>query len=243
VAQKVSNERWGKAQAYERGFWSVQAGRSAGQSSRFQWYKERAERIWSQAKPLLDGETKISVLEIGPGPVGLVNYIEADERHALDPLENYYRSQVDFVKIRSKGVSYHQGTGEDISGLNRTFSFVIIDNVLDHVKDPRQVIREIHKNLKSRGIMFVSLNIYTQFGAWIRNLMEVAEIDRGHPFNFTQDSIMSTLQGCGFETLFSETEDYRTQKRKYRKSGQMREILKSYLGVTDFRFSAFCRKA
>jgi SAM-dependent methyltransferase len=242
MQRAISNLRWEKAQVYERDFWSKQVSPEAGEASRFRWYEDRAHRIMGQVTGFLGRHREISVLEIGPGPVGIINYIEADERHALDPLEDYYGSQAEFVHVRDRGVTRHNGTGEDILSLNKTFSLIILDNVLDHMKDPGCVLRGIHKSLDPGGVMFISLNIYTRFGAMVRNAMECLEIDKGHPFNFSQSRVLSLLQKSRFKVTWSQTEDYGVQKRKYRESRQLKKVFKSCLGVVDFRFTAFCRK-
>ena len=242
MQRAISNLRWEKAQVYERDFWSKQVSASPGEVSQFRWYEDRAHRILGQAKRFLGSQGRSSVLEIGPGPVGIINYIEADERHALDPLEDYYGSQAEFVHVRDRGVTRHSGTGEDILSLNRTFSLIILDNVLDHMKDPGCVLRGIHKSLEPGGIMFISLNIYTRFGALLRKAMEYLEIDKGHPFNFSRPPVLALLQKSGFKVAWSQTEDYGAQKKKYRESGQLKKVFKSCLGVVDFRFTAFCRK-
>ncbi|MBP1747636.1 MAG: Methyltransferase type 11 [Deltaproteobacteria bacterium] len=234
--------RWEKAQVYERDFWSRQVSGQAGERSQFAWYEDRARQIWKQVSPLLNGRDPVSVLEIGPGPVGLINYIDADERYALDPLENYYSSQSDFVSVRDGRVKRQTGTGEDVLSLDRKFSLIILDNVLDHMKDPGGVLLGIHRSLEPGGIMFISLNVYTWFGAALRNLMEYLEIDQGHPFNFSRSPVLSLLQRSGFEVAWSQTGDYRVQKKKYRQSGQLKKVIKSCLGAVDFRFSAICRK-
>ncbi len=243
MQRAISELRWEKAQVYERGFWSKQLSVATGEVSRYRWYEERAQGIWRRVKPLLASQARTSILEIGPGPVGIVNYLEADERHALDPLEDYYSSQPEFERVRDRGVIRHNGTGEDVLSLGKTFSFVILDNVLDHMKDPDHVLRGIHRSLDPGGVMFISLNIYTRFGAFVRNIMEYLEIDKGHPFNFSRSPVVSLLRKNGFQVLWSQTEDYGTQKREYMRSGEMRKVLKSCLGTVDFRFSAFCRKA
>lgn len=242
MQRAISTVRWEKAQVYERDFWSRQVSAATGEVSRYRWYENRAEKIWRRVKPLLASRSRISVLEIGPGPVGIVNYLEADERHALDPLEDYYSSQPEFEGVRDRGVIRHNGTGEDILSIGKTFSFVILDNVLDHMKDPDRVLSGIHSSLEPGGVMFISLNVYTRFGAFMRNIMECLEIDKGHPFNFSRSPVISLLRKSGFEVLWSQTEDYGAQKRAYRRSGELRKVLKSSLGVVDFRFDALCRR-
>ena len=190
---KTSDLRWAKAQAYEKDFWAGQATRPAG-DARFAWYEERARMIWKIARPLIGYRQPTSVLEIGSGPVGLVNYIEADERMAVDPLERYYRTQPDFTRVRDKAVIRSDGRGEDIAALGRQFSFIVIDNVLDHMKDPGRVLSAINGSLAEDGVMFLSLNIYTDFGVLVRNAMELFQIDKGHPFNFSRQSILSLIK-------------------------------------------------
>lgn len=237
--KSISDLRWEKAQTYEKNFWSQRTNEG---TSAFQWYDIRAKSIWRNARPLIGPLTPVSILEIGPGPVGLVNYIEADERHAIDPLEYYFNTRPEFMAHRDASVIRHNGTGEDIEKLGKTFSFIIIDNVIDHMKDPAHVLHNIHKILKENGVLFLSLNIYTDLGVLIRNIMEIAQIDKGHPFNFSRQSIIALLHTCGFKIIFSNTESYEANKRIYRKSGERLRVLKSYIGVSDFRFSAYCRK-
>lgn len=242
MTKSVDASRWQKAQKYERGFWSAQADRLRGEASKFKWYKERALSIWNRVKPFLPQDGSTCVLELGPGPLGVINFLDADQRYGLDPLEDYYRAEPSLVGLRDRRVHYHLGSGEDISCLNKVFSLIIIDNVLDHVRDPERVLKEIHSNLVPGGIMFISINIYTRFGSIVRDLIERWEIDKGHPFNFSEQSITTLIEQSGFHILLAEMEDYRQQKRKYRQSKRLKLILKSYLGVADFRFSAFCRK-
>lgn len=242
MRQKVSEVRWKKAQSYEYDFWDQQVLRTAGDHSRYDWYQQRAHEISEQARPLLHRFEKVRALEIGSGPIGVIPYFSVDERFALDPLNHYYCTREEYVSQRSSDVTYVQGTGEDISKLGKEFQFIVIDNVLDHVMNPGRVLDEIHKNLVQGGIMYISLNIYTRFGRMLRTLIELFEIDKGHPFSFCKASIEALIQGRGFEILVKDIEDYGLQKRKYRKSNVNRAVLKSYLGLTDYRYSAFCRK-
>lgn len=241
MLKTVSDTRWEKAQSYEKNFWERQASKPAG-DSQFKWYEDRARKVWKVARPLLGHLSSLSILEIGSGPIGLVNYITADERISLDPLEDYYRTQPDFTGARDQNVQRYNGTGEDVESLGKTFSLIIADNVLDHVKDPGRILNGIHKSLVAGGIMFLSLNIYTELGVMVRNTMELLQIDKGHPFNFSRKSVLNLIRASRFKVLVSSTEDYRVNKRLYRESGQPRKVLKSCLGVVDYRFSVFCRK-
>lgn len=239
MEKSISDLRWEAAQTYEKNFWSRQTWTG---NSPFEWYDIRAQDIWKNARPLIGSGAPFSVLEIGSGPVGIVNYIKADERHSIDPLEYYFNTRPEFIAVRDRAVIRHNGIGEDVNKLGKNFSLVIIDNVLDHMKDPATVLRGIHQCLKENGIMFLSLNIYTDLGVLIRNAIELIQIDKGHPFNFSRQSIIELLNKCGFKIIVSKTDSYEASKRRYRESGRPLRILKSYIGVSDFRFSAYCRK-
>lgn len=239
--ESVKHSRWEKAQQYERKFWEKQADYGAPEASkRFSWYQQRAKMVFGSANRYLKGFDRLVALEIGPGPIGLINYLEADERYALDPLENFNKTIPEVVDARNPQVNYRQGTGENVSELNKTFNFAILDNVLDHCRNPVKVLSEIYNNLEPSGVLFFSINVYTPFGVMIRNAMELFEIDKGHPFNFSEKSICSLLKQAGYDILDPKKSDYRTQKMHYRKSNRTRDKIKSYLGLTDSRFSAIC---
>ena len=236
-------DRWKKAQEYEKAFWEKQAYQTALEGvDRFKWYKDRAAMVYERSREFLNNFENIAALEIGSGPIGLINYISASDRYALDPLENFNKTVPEIKKARDPNVKYISGTGEDVSSLKKIFNFVILDNVLDHCQDPGKVLSEINKNLEKKGILFFSINVYTEFGMMIRNIMEFFEIDKGHPFNFTEKSICSLLKKSGFEIIAPKKSDYENQKIQYRKSNHLRNKIKGYLGLTDIRFSCICRK-
>lgn len=71
-------------------------------------------------------------LEIGSGPIGIVNFLEWGERYAIDPLEHFYRQRQSLIKLRKAGSTYLPGMGEHLPFGDASFSLVIIDNVIDH---------------------------------------------------------------------------------------------------------------
>jgi 2-polyprenyl-3-methyl-5-hydroxy-6-metoxy-1,4-benzoquinol methylase len=242
MKEEKEGARWEKAQKYEKEFWRRQAEKSVSQANDFEWYRKRGQEVFNQAASFLKNFETIHALEIGSGPIGIVGYMEAAKRYAIDPLEDYYRSNPALVKARDREVRYFCGTGEDVKTLNMSFHLVLIDNVLDHVKNPLKVLIETRRVMEPGGILFLSINLYTRWGGMVRRLMEVFEIDKGHPYNFTRQSMLSLLRKTGFEILRETAEEYEAQKRKYRQASDFKKRVKSYLGVTDYRFSAICRK-
>ncbi|MHB8108979.1 MAG: hypothetical protein ACYDHW_02975, partial [Syntrophorhabdaceae bacterium] len=92
------------------------------------------------------------------------------------------------------------------------------------------------------GIMFLSVNVYTGIGVLVRNTMEFLQLDKGHPFNFSRASVLELIKQSDFRVLVAKTGNYDANKRYYRQSGDPLKVLKSYLGVVDFRFSVYSRK-
>src|SRR5688572_25872432 len=92
----VTRGRWNRAQQYEQSFWEDLANRIAdGSAADFGWYNWRAEQLKkllreAGAERLSAGNARL--LEIGSGPIGIVTFFPAQERVAVDPLENYYGS-------------------------------------------------------------------------------------------------------------------------------------------------------
>src|SRR6266516_5826309 len=93
----ASPVRWQRAQRYERGYWESLATRiAAGSASQLDWYRWRADQLVLRLRSLGLGawaEGRARVIEVGCGPVGVVGFLPAAERVAVDPLEPYYRSE------------------------------------------------------------------------------------------------------------------------------------------------------
>ena len=90
----VSDERWKRAQAYERGYWATRADSIAlGPASGLGFYKWRAGQLVkllnaNGLQNLTAGAS--SVVEIGSGPVGLISFYPGKPRIAVDPA-SYHR--------------------------------------------------------------------------------------------------------------------------------------------------------
>jgi hypothetical protein len=68
MQRAISGLRWEKAQVYERDFWSRQVLATTGEVSRYRWYEDRAQKIWTRVKLFWPHRHASAFLEIGPGP-------------------------------------------------------------------------------------------------------------------------------------------------------------------------------
>lgn len=209
--------------------------------SQLEWYGWKA-REFEKAIGVLD-PGRIRVLEIGSGPVGIVNYLPWDELYAIDPLEEFYRKNPALIALRNPKVSYSTGIGEDLPFERQSFSVVIIDNVLDHTCDPMRVLEEVARVLYDNGLLYVTLNVRTKWGSRFHAILALLEIDQGHPYSFTRLRIRECLRNKGFSIALEIVEDHRMVRRKNRLSKKSRDRLKSYVGLSECLYTAVCRKS
>ena len=75
-----------------------------------------------------------SIVEIGCGPLGMVEYLPGRKKVAFDPLASHYQKL--FRKAQSGKVHYVLDLGELTARSNGKFDLGICFNVLDHTIDP-----------------------------------------------------------------------------------------------------------
>ena len=116
-------------------------------------------------------DTGISkVLELGPGPGVLAQYVYDKVDHEIDyhlidkPIakkvfdERGYKGKF-FVKDMSDGL--------DIEGLDSEYHIVIANDFLEHVFNPSHIMRQAHKLLVDDGFCFISVPNWRMGHNWI----------------------------------------------------------------------------
>ena len=90
---QIGRGRWLNAQKYEQAFWErLGADIAAGAEKQLDWYNWRARRLEEKLAGMPQVRTDNGkVLEIGCGPIGIINFLTSRERVAVDPLEHFYR--------------------------------------------------------------------------------------------------------------------------------------------------------
>ena len=182
------------------------------------------------------------MLEIGSGPIGIVNFMEWGERFAIDPLEHFYRTRPALVALRQPGVTYLDGTGEQLPFDDGACALVIIDNVIDHTTSPAAVLRQIHRVLAADGCLYLSVNVHTPWGALLHDLLAVLRIDRGHPHTFTSRTLGRILAWHGFTVRAEHVDDHTQARQADRASKHLTDRIKGYSGLSEFSHAVVCRK-
>jgi SAM-dependent methyltransferase len=242
---RIKWTRWQKAQEYERGFWqrlgdNIEVG-AAGQLDWYRWRANRLEQLLARVPGSMPAAGK--VLEIGSGPIGIVNFLDWGERYAIDPLEPFYRQRASLVKLRSPGATYLAGSGERLPLDDASCALVIIDNVIDHTYAPGKILQEISRVLEPSGRLYLSVNVHTVWGAFLHNLLALLRIDKGHPYTFTSDALRLLLARGGFATLLEQIGDYAEARHADRRSRRVTDRIKGYTGLSEFQHLVICSKS
>lgn len=240
----ATEKRWHKAQNYERNHWQTVASSIARDQTDLNWYEWRAQQLIKRIRAV-DSDFSVEdqiALEIGSGPVGTISFLPATRRVALDPLADFYSSQPELIRHRHPSVKYLKGGGESLSFGDAEFSMVIIENVIDHTLSPESVLSEIRRVLVPGGYLFLTVNVHSAWGLWLRRLMEVFELDKGHPHNYSQYLAQSLIIDGGFEILSRELEDSKRAKQKELDDGRFRTRVKVCVGIYDMLFEVLAKR-
>ncbi|MBD3167672.1 methyltransferase domain-containing protein [bacterium] len=196
--------RWQDAQQYERRWWEgVEAGFD------FEYLEAFAEEVEHDLKERLAIGPETRILEIGGGPAGIVSHMpRAGRRVSIDPLEAYFRRVPSFTAARDPAVEYLEAEGEHLPFEDASFDLVLMDNVLDHCRKPVRVLKETHRVLAPSGILYLKQHTFHRWGLFVRRLMELFKIDKGHPQSFSRPTLKSLLARYGWTILHEEHSGY-----------------------------------
>jgi len=241
---RIKWTRWQKAQEYERGFWQRLGQKiETGVTGQLDWYRWRAARLEELlASVPIPNVPARRVLEIGSGPIGIINFLDWPERYAIDPLESFYARQPSLIRLRNPGATYLSGSGEQLPMEDASCGLVIIDNVIDHTYAPEKILREIARVLKPSGRMYLSVNVHTAWGAFLHNLLAVLRIDQGHPYTFTSPSLRQMLGRGGFSIQLEQIGGYLDARDTDRRSVRLTDRIKGYTGMSEFQHLVICSK-
>jgi SAM-dependent methyltransferase len=242
----ATEERWRKAQEYERGYWeSVASSITEDPHEQLGFYEWRAGQLSIRLQrlgraSLLDGTARI--LELGSGPVGVVGSLPGARRVAVDPLNGVYADNPRLVELREPSVEYLDVPGEDLPFEVESFDLVIMENCIDHVRDVDAVMGEIRRVLRPGGVLYLTVNARSPVGYLVHRLLARAVLDPGHPHTFTSRRFRKMIVRHRFEVVdFEEASRFRAWLEHLR-SPMWRHRLKAVLGVAEHLLSAVAIK-
>lgn len=104
-----------------------------------------------------------------------------------------------------RGIPTRQETFENTRLTEGTFDAVIFNHVLEHVRNPTDVLKKTSQVLKKGGIILVDV---PNFGSLRSNLQGTAWgylYPNEHKWHFSKDSLLRLLKKSGFQAVYSET--------------------------------------
>jgi SAM-dependent methyltransferase len=192
---------WKRAQQAEADWWRGIAMQGYDGQPPNEFVRQRQKETMLSAlsflgEPIETWRDKV-VLEVGSGPAGIVEYLTAARRIAVEPLIDQFR-QV-FPHLRESTVEYLACPAEGPLELaDACADLVICYNMLDHTYDPQRVIAEMSRVCKPGGSLLFQVNVYATEEDIAAKSGLHAEL---HPFSFTADSALGLLKRHGFEVV------------------------------------------
>jgi len=216
-----------------------------GAASQLDWYRWRADQLMLKLSSLGLGtlETgEAAVVEVGSGPIGVVPFLKATERVAVDPLEPFYTRNAVLTALRTDGVQYRAGVGEKLPCETGRYDVAIIENCIDHVQNPRAVRTELRRVLKPDGILYLTVNCRSPWGYVVHRVLSRLRLDPGHPHTFTPGRASTFVENGGFRILSRDVGSYVEAWRADWSAVEARARLKAILGVSEFLFSTVSQR-
>jgi SAM-dependent methyltransferase len=188
---------WKEAQEAEKRFWLSFTPERLKLPTR-QW-KDFANFLHAAATRLGVLEEGDSVLQVGTAVLDAIYFLPGAKRFSVDPLTSFYREHLSWAYETAMEVIALEGTGERLPFDDHTFSFVILNNMLDHTFEPATVLREAHRVLLERGLLFVGVNVFPP--EQCERLRSVERNDPCHPFVFCKDDVLDLLRATNLHPV------------------------------------------
>ena len=99
------------------------------------------------------------VIDIGCGPRGSLHHFNGKTKIGIDPLARVYEI---FFDVHKQDMIYVNSKAEKMPIKNNFADFIISENALDHVESFDNVIKEIHRVLKSGGKLISQISLNTR---------------------------------------------------------------------------------
>lgn len=113
--------------------------------------------------------------------------------HGIDIAQSLVNAATEYAKENGfDNLSFSRGEVENIKFDDETFDFVICGEVLEHIFDKDQGLKELLRVLKKGGILVVSVPLMNSDGTWWGRLMRLVGMRSFSPIEvFSKDEIAS----------------------------------------------------
>jgi ubiquinone/menaquinone biosynthesis C-methylase UbiE len=194
ILENSNRQRWERAQTAELLWWQ--------NWSRLPFYRNHSfpdhwKRIVSEFIGDPESIPPCTIVEVGCGPHGIVRYLFENARFkiGLDPLIGRFKDG----PVADCRTAYVAAIGETIPVKDEAADLVFCINVLDHVMDADEILREIWRVLKPGGRFLLEVHTFP------RILTPIMFFDRPHTFHWSHDSVTKMVRNSGYKILRVQT--------------------------------------
>src|ERR1700676_826327 len=162
--------------------------------------------------------TSANVLELGIGPLGIgwSALKPATRAVGIDPLArlavNTGNDKVDrFVRDLQTRTDFLQADATTRLPLDEaSFDLIVCDNVVDHTQDPRAILAEGRRLVRSDGRLLFGVNVFSAIGCmkWRHVTRRLHPLDSNvlcHPHSFVEGDLGGLLSSAGWQMLLTDS--------------------------------------
>lgn len=205
--ENSASERWQKAQSSELTFWQERARSPLDEDSPV-GLAGKAYGLLSKLNIPLDEilQDSVKILDLGCGPmgfnVGLYYLAKTCDLQCpiltnLDPLIHEYRD----IYPNFRGITEADVASIEELPVEEKFDYIVLENVIDHIAEPRPIIRQLRERLTDSGKLLVTCHT-------VPSLLQPTEpilnaIDPPHPHHFTHQYLEKMLENSGYSLTTS----------------------------------------
>lgn len=197
----TKKKQWLAAQKGESEWWAGVASTGYdGQST--EEFVNDGQRKWllSQLEFLgkpLDSWSEGTVVEFGPGPAGMVEYLEAELKIGVEPLFEDYKKK--FPHLANSDVEYFACPAEEADYIpSNCADLVICFNVIDHTINPQKVAKQMARVAKDEADLLFQVNLYLNEEEMKNKSGIHAEM---HPHSFVPETALMLMEAEGFKIV------------------------------------------
>lgn len=197
-----SQQRWKKAQSSELVFWQQRAQAPIPEDSPV-GLAQKAYELISRLNIAPDDilQEQLNILDLGCGPMGFnigLHYLAKTFDLScplltnLDPLIHDYREiYPDFAGITEADIA----SIEELETAKK-FDYIVLENVLDHIAEPKPVVRQLRERLTEKGRLLITCHTIPEILQPTEPILNV--IDPPHPHHFTHQYLERMLEEFGY---------------------------------------------
>lgn len=159
--------------------------------------KKRFQKYMEVINSYIKISNQMKVLDIGCKQYGMINYLNEGEKYGLDPLIDPSHPY-----FKGKNINYIQGVGESLPFKDGFFDIIFTTNTLDHMRSPKETLKEIYRSLKDDGFLVLSVYTYSSINKIYKKIKSfLGHRDIPHPFCFNFIEVKKLIEAVGFKVI------------------------------------------